>query len=254
MNGEIGQLSRLTFREKVNVCWQKKLRDTYIGEGVPDVELSLGKSVVRRVSRRFAKQIILKYEWLGTMAATGYHYGIFFENYCAGVCCYAAGGGTGGVNSHKPFGVERRQLGVLARGANVHWSPSGANSRLVSVSCRLFSKDTQAKIVIAYSDTDGGEIGTIYQACNWAYIGAGASTTQYVSPEGRIMDQKLPSDLRRRHGGTRQHWRKKLLEDGWREQKSNPKHRYVKVLDKKERGLIKRVEAMRQMYPKRADD
>ena len=214
--------------------------------------LDLRRAMIRPVSRQAAEQIILKYEWLGTMAKTGYHFGIFFGPFCAGVCCVAAGGGTGGVNSHIPFGIRRNELAVLARGACVHWAPSGTNSRLVSWTCRLLARDTHCKVLIAYSDTDAGEIGTIYQACNWTCIGKGSSTQQWVAPNGRVYDQKLPWDLKRSRGGTRSQWVEVLRAAGWRNQKSNGKWRYVYVLDSADEVLIRRIAAMRKPYPKRA--
>lgn len=248
-------MSRLTFRDAVDgIAWQKQLRDSYANDGAPaGVSLNLKRARVRPVSRKLATQIILKYEWLGTMAQTGIHYGIFFDSYCAGVCCFAAGGGTGGVNSHKEWGVKRSEFVTLARGANTHWSPPGANSKLVSWSCKLLAKNTGSKIVIAYSDTDAGEIGTIYQACNWVCVGRGASTNQWIAPTGRIYDQKLPYDLRRKDKFKlpRSAYVKRLREAGWVEQKSNPKYRYVYVLDQQDKALIDLVESKRVPYPKR---
>ena len=254
MNGMCVKVSPLTFRDKAtDIAWQKQLRDRYLVEGTPPVpHVDVKRAEVRRVSRHLAQQIIHKYEWLGTMAQTGYHYGIFYGSFCAGVCCYAAGGGTGGVNSHMPFGIKPNELAILARGACVHWAPKGSNSKLVSWACKLMAKDTHCKIVIAYSDTDAGEIGTIYQACNWIYIGKGSSTRQWIAPNGRIFDQKLPYDLKRKQGGTRAQFTSALRAAGWEEQSSNPKHRYVCILDKSDKPLIDRVERMRQPYPKRA--
>jgi hypothetical protein len=125
------------------------------------------------------------------------------------------------------------------------------NSRLISLSCRRIAKDTQAKLAIAYADTDAGEIGTVYQASNWVYIGKGSSTFQWISPNGRIMDQKLASNLAKRSGGLRSNWVKALKDAGWREQESNPKHRYVYVLDKSDKALVKLIEQKRCEYPKR---
>ena len=246
-------MSRLTFRDKQpEVCWQKLKRDQHNDEGLPPVEsLSISKAVIRKVSRRFAEQIILKYEWLGTMASTGYHYGIFFDEYCAGVCCFAVGGGGANVYAHKEFGVEQDEMAYLARGACVHWAPSGSNSKLISWSCKLIAKDTKAKIVIAYSDTDAGEIGTVYQACNWDYIGRGSSTRQWIAPNGRVLDQKLPYNLKIQKGGTRAYWVERLKKDGYIEQLSNPKHRYVYVLDKKDKNLAEIINKKKMDYPKR---
>ncbi len=249
-------MSRSTFRDAAGgVAWQKQLRDRYEGEGLPPVpHLDVKRTIVRPVSRKLAEQIIYKYEWLGTMAQTGWHYGIFFGSYCAGVCCVAAGGGTGGVNSHMEFRIARHEFAVLARGACVHWAPPSTNSRLVSWTTKLFAKGTNCKILIAYADTDAGEIGTIYQACGWHYIGRGASTMQWLAPNGRIYDQKLAYDMRRRDGfnRSRKDYVKALRDAGWTEQPSNPKHRYVCILDKSDKALVDRVERMRQPYPKRA--
>jgi hypothetical protein len=247
-------MSRLTFRDKASdIAWQKQLRDKYLAEGTPPVpHLDVKQAIVRPVSRRLAEQVILKYEWLGTMAQTNLHYGIFFGSYCAGVCC-AGSHVTGGTNTHLPFRIFPDQLLVLARGACVHWSPVGANSKLVSWTCKLMARNTNAKLVIAYSDTDAGEIGTIYQACNWICIGKGSATNQWVAPNGRVYDQKYPSDLRRNQGKRfgRSEYTKLLRENGYTEQRTNPKYRYVYILDRKDKALVDRVEAMRQPYPKR---
>lgn len=254
MSGRSAVVSRLTFRSATHdVAWQKQLRDRYLAEGAPPVpHLDLKRAQVRRVSRRLAEQIILKYEWLGTLPSSCTHYyGIFFGPYCAGVTCTGVGASGANLNAHREFGVERDQFAYLTRGANVHWSPTGANSKLVSWTCRLLARDSAAKLVIAYSDTDAGEIGTIYQACNWVGIGKGNSTRQWIAPNGRVYDQKYPWNLADKQGGTRAQWCAKLRAAGWREQPSNPKYRYVQILDKSDKALIDRVERMRQPYPKR---
>ena len=247
--------SRLTFRDYAgDTAWQKQLRDRYEADGLPPVpHLDLKRSRVRAVSRKAANRIILKYEWLGTMAPTSHHYGIFFGMYCAGVTCCGFSAGAN-LNAYKEWGLEsRNQLAYLARGANVHWSPTGANSKLVSWTCKLLRRDTSAELIIAYSDTDAGEIGTIYQACNWCYVGVGSSTMQWVAPNGRVFDQKYPSDLRRKDGNKlpRKNYVRALLNNGWSQQKSNPKHRYVQVLNKKNRRLVNAVERKSLPYPKR---
>lgn len=247
-------MSRLTFRDaQKHRAWQKQLRDHYLNEGAPVDNPQLKDGLVRAVSRRIAEQVILKYEWLGTMSKTSYHYGIFWGIHCAGVCCVGTTV-TGGTSTHMPFKIKRHELLTLARGACVHWSPAGANSKLVAWTCKLAAKDTGAKVMIAYSDTDAGEIGTIYQACNWVYIGAGSSTAQWVSPDGRIHDAKYSQDILRTKANA--HLRRGdivniLLAEGWTRQQTNPKHRYVCVLDKKDKALIDRIESMRLPYPKR---
>lgn len=250
-------MSRLTFRDPVGgKAYQKQLRDRYARQPMPAVpHLDVGRAEIRRVSRKLASQIILQYEWLGTMSMTSNHYGIFFGDYCAGVTCCVYGGGTGGVNSHKMFGIQKHELAILARGACVHWAPTGANSKLVSWTARLMAVDTPCKLMIAYADTDAGEIGTIYQACNWLYIGPGSATRQWIAPNGRVMDQKLPYNIASKYNferGRRRDYVAALRDAGWKEQLSNPKHRYVTILDKKDTHLRDLVERLRRPYPKRA--
>lgn len=247
--------ARLTFRNAQQYsAWQKQLRDQYNAEGVPaGLDLDLKKAVVRPVSRRVAEQIILKYEWLGTMAPTVYHYGIFFGAHCAGVCCVGGSNCTGGANNHEFYRVQRDEFLILARGACVHWSPPGANSKLVSWTCRLLAKEQRGKVMVAYSDTDAGEIGTIYQACNWLYIGKGSSTVQWIAPNGRVYDAKYPSDLRARQGNKapRSAYVQALLKAGWTTQNSNPKHRYISILDRNDKALNDYLNSLALPYPKR---
>lgn len=244
--------SRLTFRDKSNeIAWQKQLRDKYASEEAPNVELSLKTAVIRPVSRKLAEQIILKYEWLGTMAATNHHHGIFFGLYCAGVTCVSIPYLGASASAHLEWGLDKYEFAYLARGANVHWSPQGANSKLVSWTCKLLARNTKAKLIIAYSDTDAGEIGTIYQACNWICVGRGSSTKQWVSPDGVVRDNKYPGNLAKRFNGKRSDYANALRDAGWYEQDSNPKWRYVYVLDKSDKRLTNLVESKRTEYPKR---
>jgi hypothetical protein len=136
------------------------------------------------------------------------------------------------------------------------------------------------RIVVAYADSDAGEIGTVYQAANWTYIGQGSrggtpeivapngrayngrrlgqvgQASQFVAPNGRVYDHKLPYSLRAQRGALKTvSWiaqKEALLAAGWAEQPSNPKHRYVCVLDRSDTALVERIERMRQPYPKRA--
>jgi hypothetical protein len=254
--------SRSTFREVSGdgVAWQKQLRDQYLAEGTPAglEHLDLKRALVMPISRRMAEQVILKYEWLGTMAQTTHHYGLFFGTYCAGVCCVGTRA-SGAPGQHKPFGVGPNDVGLLARGACVHWAPVGSNSKLIAWTARLVKRDVAGlKLLLAYSDTDAGEIGTVYQACNWTYIGlTSKGDTQFISPRGRIYHSKILYDTCRRAGYTRGHKptrevRRHLKAEGWSEQPTNPKHKYVLILDTKDQKLIERVDQMRLPYPKRA--
>jgi hypothetical protein len=247
---------RATVGEATDVAFQKLCRDRYLDEGTPDVpHLKVKRAMVRRVSRSVATRLILKYEWLGTMAGTSAHYGIFFGDHCAGVCCVALGGsGAAGAFTHKQFGIDRRAFATFARGACVHWAPKGTNSKLISWTLRLLAKDCPTqKLVIAYADSDAGEIGTVYQATNWTFIGRSVVHTkrELVSPEGRVMNTATAGSYARRN---RMRWCemvKAMEAEGWTQQKPNPKGRYVYVLDSTDAALVDLVASLAKPYPKR---
>lgn len=247
-------MDRKTFNSKVTICWQKQLRDYYLDEGVPKVDLDLKKARVIPVSREFAEQIILKYEWLGTMANTQIHYGIFFQNYCAGVTCIGIkGNGFPTPYIGKEFGIAIQDMVLLARGACVHWAPPGTNSKLVSFTCKLLKN--YGKLILAYADTDAGEIGTIYQSCNWYYIGKSEGVKRkdasFITPAGKILHKKTLNNKAKSLGIEFGEYRKILKDQGFIEQRGNPKHRYVQILDKTDKELIAKIKAMSKPYPKR---
>ena len=241
---------RLTFRNKVDVCWQKQLRDKFNSEGVPPVpHLKVGNAIVRPITREMAKQIILKYEWLGTLGGNPTRfYGIFFGSFCAGVTCWAVGGWSMPAIS-KMLGVGGNEISYLCRGACTHWAPKGTNSKLISVSSRM--EKAHSKIAIAFSDTDAGEIGTVYQAANWTFLGGGSVWVQWVTPNGVIQNLNAMTRMAKARKLTTAVFFNKCRLAGWTTQKSNPKGRYVYILDRTDKRLIDKVEAMRQPYPKR---
>jgi hypothetical protein len=128
------------------VAHQKLIRDkmqkedawNLFGEWWKDVDTDIKKAVVKPINFITASNLIKKYEWLGCMPAmVKYCYGIYFD-------------------------------GNL--GACVHWAHPHSASKLITSSMKLLP--SQYKIVTATVDEHAGEIGTIYQACNFTYIGS----------------------------------------------------------------------------------
>ncbi len=122
------------------------------------LDLDLAKADVREIGIASAKSIILEYEWLGTMPAVTWHDGA-----CAGVACYGPEYSEN-LGVWDSYGFTGRMI-LLARGACVHWAPPNAGSALVARSLKLLP--AKYKVVTATVDCRAGEVGTIYQACNF---------------------------------------------------------------------------------------
>jgi hypothetical protein len=116
-------------------------------------------------------------------------------------------------------------------------------------------------ICVAYSDTTAGEIGTIYQACNFLYCGMAGPTEKFRTPSGAVKDARLVSAYSRdRTGGnlkykrTRAEQKQLLIDEGCEFFKDGGrKHRYVGIYgDRRIKGILRRALKWDVLpYPKR---
>ncbi len=224
---------------------QRRLRERYSknGEATPETDLSVRRARVHPISYSFAKSIIFRYEWLGTMASTEYHYGIFFGEYCGGVTCYGRNA-IAGISFHRKFNLLREDVIILARGACVHWAPKNTNSRLIARSLRMVGVEAGVRICCAFADEDAGEVGSLYQATNWIYIGPGTPTPLLRSSEGRELNVRIVTSYARRNHISFARQMRMFEAAGWKRVDGRPKHRYVFQLDDDER-LRDRIEELR---------
>jgi hypothetical protein len=73
---------------------------------------------------------------------------------------------------------------LIQRGASSSWAPKNTSSRLIMYACKWMVKNTSKRIFIAYADPKANEMGIIYQACGFDYIGANyGNAFLYKHPE-----------------------------------------------------------------------
>ncbi len=64
---------------------------------------------------------------------------------------------------------------LISRGACISWSPKEiVASSLIMWLINWMGKNTTYRLFIAYSDPTALELGTVYQACNFYYLGKSA--------------------------------------------------------------------------------
>ena len=205
----------------------------------PD-EINLQKTKIRQINYQTAEKIILEYEWLGTMPTYSTHYfGIYFDGVCGGVVVF-------GISLPKSVlesicGKDHlKQIRVLSRGACVHWTPKGTATKLIGNALKLLKKEGY-KIVVAYSDVRAGEIGTIYQACNFLYTGSSVGGSE-VLVNGKWRT-RMPRIIKE----------KKLNVKNLPSRKRSLKHRYIYLMGtrKEIKELKKKLRYKILPYPKR---
>ena len=195
----------------IGQAWQYRVRKQKEAEEKDNpywenLDLSVANSVVRPIDISLAKQIIEEYEWLGCMPAiVSFCYGIFFKDLATGdeVC---GGAVVYGKEYSENLGVWDKygftgKILLLARGVCLHWTKKNTNSHLIMESMKQLPP--QYEVITCTTDNLAGEVGTIYQACNFDYVGSMRKGKERV---GCIINGKLygSRSLRAKFGSQKQ--------------------------------------------------
>jgi len=172
---------------------QRIVRERLAAASTGSVAADIGSAEVRPITVAEAKVLIEVYEYLGAMPAISrYCFGIFFDGCCGGAVVY-------GDEYAENLGVWDRygysgKIIALQRGACVHWAHPHAASKLIRHSMRLLPE--RYRVVTATVDPAAGEIGTIYQACSFDYVGTmRAGTRALVSINGKRISERQAGRL-----------------------------------------------------------
>jgi hypothetical protein len=146
---------------------------------------------------------------------------------------------------------------LLNRGVCLHWTPKNSNSHLIAESIKMLPE--KYKIVTATTDHLAGEIGTIYQACNFYYVGSMRDQNKNVNSragdrDAWIINGKMYGSraIRQMYGDTKKETLDNLGVE-YRKVKQNSKHRYFFFRgNKKEKKYYKsKIQHLIKPYPKR---
>jgi hypothetical protein len=225
-------------------------------ESTPKVDLSSSNAIVKEISYAEAKKVILEYEWLKCMPAIVKHcYGLYFGEHCAGVVVYGAEYSEN-LGHWDKFGYSGKML-LLARGACVHWSPDYAGSYLIRQSMKLLP--VQYEIITCTVDELAGEIGTIYQACGFSYVGSMRDSNPNIKNKGGnrfgvLIDGKLYGSraIRAKIGSQKKEEILKIWPDAkFVKQKSKCRYFAFRGSKKAQKNHLKAIHGLIKPYPKR---
>ena len=137
-----------------------------------------------------AIEFIKRYEWLGTITQFSTHYfGAYYKGVLGGVVIFSMPNAFSKLLGDNTKDIER----LISRGACASWTPKGLASSLIMQSIKWMVKNTQYRLFTAYSDPTAKELGTIYQACNFYYLGQkSGTTTRYINPyTGKVVSDRF---------------------------------------------------------------
>ena len=179
-----------------NMCWQAHIRRERLDKDLNEAGLDRLKAAALRTSDfdfsyvdktdkegcREIKEFIQHHEWLGKLPNRPTHRFIVRHRE-SGLIAGATIMATPNAFSHL-LGKENRDLEkLISRGACISWSPKNLGSFLTMQAIKWMVRNTDFRIFTAYSDPEAKELGTIYQACNFYYLGQTSGTNyQYLDP------------------------------------------------------------------------
>ena len=178
-------------------CWQYEIRQQNLINDLKEANLTKEQQESLRIDDfDFAyvdktdreqcdeiKQFIEKHEWLGKLPIWLTHRftaRLKKNGTLAGVIVMATPNAFSNVLGEENKNKEK----LISRGACISWSPKNLASWLLMKSIKWMVKNTEFRAFSAYSDPEAKELGTIYQACNFIYLGQkfGAGS-QYLDPD-----------------------------------------------------------------------
>jgi hypothetical protein len=202
---------------------------------------------VEQISYDVAKNVILRNEYLGSMGSASHCFGLYFGEYLASVVCFGSTAGTK-VAASVCGSDNKDKVTILVRGATEHWSHKHSASYLIPRACDLMAAKGKP-IIVAYADPAGGEVGTIYQSCNFLYTGMTNGTAVFITPDGKRHNTRQIHGLTRdRRNGklnytkTRAEQKEILLKQGCKFERVGGKHRYVHFSgDRRTKRLLRKA-------------
>lgn len=182
-------------------CWQYHIRLKNYEEDVGEIGLTEEEIKKLRVSdfhfefvedrkeRTKMTNFIKRHEWLGTLSQyTTHWFACYYKETLAGVILFNLPNTFSKMMGEGTKEIER----LISRGACISWSPKNLASSFLMWCIGYMVKNTRYRLFTAYSDPSARELGTIYQACNFYYIGQKSGTLlKFVSPyTGKIVSDR----------------------------------------------------------------
>lgn len=174
-------LNRFKDYKKDN-CWQYQIRLDNLEEDLKIAGLTIEQTKKLKVpdfefkyipkedkdSCRAIVDFIKRQEWLGKLPTRPTHrFAAYYKGILAGTVIMATPNAFSNLLGPETKNIEK----LISRGACISWSPKNLASALIMYSIKWMVKNTEFRLFTAYSDPEAKELGTIYQACNFIYLG-----------------------------------------------------------------------------------
>jgi len=182
-------------------CWQHDIRLTNLETDIKKSGLNLEEiqnlsvndfnfmQVASAEDKAQCKEFIEHHEWLGNLSQyTTHWFACYYKDILAGVILFNVPNAFSKILGEDTPQLER----LISRGACISWSPKNLASAFLMWCIKWMVENTQYRLFTAYSDPIAKELGTIYQACNFYYMGRSSGTNKrYINPyTGKLVSDR----------------------------------------------------------------
>jgi len=198
-------LERLKNYDK-NHCFQYQMRLDNLENDLKQVGMTLEESKLLRVNDFYFEAVDIKdiekknkcidfiksQEWIGTITMYSTHYFACYlksNNFLSGVIIFSMPNAFSKLLGEDTKNIER----LISRGACISFSCKNLASAFIMWSIKWMVKNTQYRLFTCFSDTQARELGIIYQACNFYYLGQkSGTTTRFINPyTGKVVSDRF---------------------------------------------------------------
>jgi len=187
-------------------CYQYQMRLDNLENDLKELNMTLEESKLLRVNDFYFESVdmvdsktkkecfdfIVKNEYLGnlTQYSTNYYTcRLKSNNFLSGVLIFSMPNAFSKLLGENTKDIER----LLSRGACSGFTPKNLASAFIMWSIKHMVQTTKYRLFTCYSDPTARELGTVYQATNFYYLGQkSGTTTRYINPyTGKVVSDRF---------------------------------------------------------------
>lgn len=163
------------YQRRLDTIEEDKIVHNMTDEDIANISLDdfVFKNITSKEDKAKATEFIKRYEWLGTIGSYPTHwFTAYYKGILSGVIIMSMPNAFSKLLGEETKNIER----LIARGASASFCPKNLGSKFLMWCIKWMVDNTHYRLFTCYSDPQAKELGSIYQALNFFYLGQKSGT------------------------------------------------------------------------------
>lgn len=172
---DYGQEHCYQYQRRLDTIEEDKIVHNMSDEDIANISLDdfVFKNITSKEDKAKATEFIKRYEWLGTIGSYPTHwFTAYYKGILSGVIIMSMPNAFSKLLGEETKNIER----LIARGASASFCPKNLGSKFLMWCIKWMVENTRYRLFTCYSDPQAKELGSIYQALNFFYLGQKSGT------------------------------------------------------------------------------